>query len=71
MTRWEYRVLVWQGSVWTNKGEWSLDPIKNKSTEEALNHMGREGWELIGLGPVHGEDQSVGYMFKRPVGDIR
>ncbi|NJM49651.1 MAG: DUF4177 domain-containing protein [Sphingomonadales bacterium] len=65
--RWEYIVLHFVGSIWSNKGEWSRDDFEGFSTEQALNHLGSEGWELVSLGPVHGEQSkpSVAYIFKR------
>ncbi|MFC4292020.1 DUF4177 domain-containing protein [Sphingorhabdus arenilitoris] len=66
---WEYIVLQYVGSIWNNKGEWSRADFEDFSTEQALNHLGAEGWELVSLGPVHGEQgkPSAAYIFKRPI----
>jgi hypothetical protein len=67
-TRWEYRVIQYVGSVWSSKGEWSQPGQEDWSTEQVLNHLGADGWELVSLGPVHGQGSTpaAAYILKRP-----
>jgi hypothetical protein len=71
MNRWEYRVLVRgfdknDNYIWTDKDQ--------RSSEERLNAMGLEGWELIEVVTVSRPDASswaglttgLHYIFKRP-----
>lgn len=70
LPRWEYLVVQFKGSLWGGDGEWSLSELEGFSTEQTLNHFGGQGWELVSLGPVHGETSrpAVAYIFKRPTG---
>ena len=67
--RWEYMVIQYVGSIWSSDGKWDRPELEGFSTERALNHFGVRGWELVSLGPVHGETSSpsVAYILKRPV----
>ena len=66
---WEYMVIQYVGSIWNTGGEWDRPELEGFSTERALNHFGAQGWELVSLGPVHGQTSSpsVAYILKRPV----
>jgi Domain of unknown function (DUF4177) len=66
---WEYMVIQYVGSIWTSEGEWDRPELAGFSTERALNHFGAQGWELVSLGPVHGQTSSpcVAYILKRPI----
>lgn len=65
---WEYLVVQFKGSIWGGStGEWDRPELEGFSTEQTLNHFGTQGWELVSLGPVHGETTAVAYMFKRPM----
>lgn len=68
MVRWEYIVIQYVGSLWSNTGDWDRPELNGYSTEQMLNHFGAQGWELINVGPVH--DQSgkptAAYLLKRP-----
>lgn len=67
--RWEYKVVQYVASLWSSEGEWDRPELAGFSTEQMLNHFGAEGWELISIGPVHGESTSpaAAYLLKRPV----
>ena len=69
MMRWEYMVIQYVGSIWSSDGEWDRPELEGFSTERALNHFGAQGWELVSLGPVHGQTSSpcVAYILKRPI----
>jgi hypothetical protein len=66
---WEYMVIQYIGSIWNSGGEWDRAELEGFSTEQALNHFGAQGWELVSLGPVHGQTSSpsVAYILKRPI----
>jgi hypothetical protein len=87
-TMWEY-VSMWHKANWISNGradgwkEWVMAPADtpgpqpDASDSEALNVMGRQGWELVeteiiwdmpagGRNPSDGA-QSRRYLFKRPV----
>lgn len=64
--RFEYLVVTFKGSIWgTGTGEWDRPELEGFSTEQAFNHFGAQGWELVTLGPVYGETTAVSYIFKR------
>ena len=67
--RWEYMVIQYVGSIWSSDVKWDRPELEGFSTEDALNYFGVRGWELVSLGPVHGETSSpsVAYILKRPV----
>ena len=78
MPTWEYRILsrYWTNGSWT----WTHDKKDQRSPEELLNALGRDGWELVatpawlsslwqpgGGQPYQGPaDTVVNYIFKRP-----
>ena len=63
----EYLVVTFKGSIWGGDGEWDRSELEGFSTEQVFNHFGAQGWELVTLGPVHGETTAVSYIFKRVV----
>jgi hypothetical protein len=67
--KWEYFVAQYTGSIWNSQGEWSQPDIEGFSTEQMLNHFGKQGWELVTIGPVHNNSgaPSAAYIFKRQV----
>jgi len=58
MTKFEYKFEL-------NLGE----PIDDKpdTTEEELNKLGQDGWELVAVSPCGKENSYLGYWFKRPI----
>jgi hypothetical protein len=38
-------------------------------TEERLNELGDEGWELVAVSPVGKDNRYLGFWFKRPKGE--
>lgn len=62
MTRWEYE------SVFVS---W---PLGIKRTDEKMNEMGAQGWELVSTLPITGSGSGIGNagglaLFKRPLQD--
>jgi hypothetical protein len=67
MQRWEYRVIV--RIAVDNRYTWS-DAKDKRSSEQVLNDMGKEGWELVTVStvvarPATGESH-LHYIFRRP-----
>ncbi len=71
MQKWEYRVLL---RGYDKKGDYIWGDKDTSSSEECLNEMGRDGWELVEVVTVSrpGSDNWGGlttglhYIFKRP-----
>lgn len=57
--QWEYRILS-LGTFWS-------DP-KDDQMESALDELGLEGWEAVGLISQYGTNR-VRVLFKRPLGE--
>jgi len=36
-------------------------------TEEALNRLGRDGWELVAVSPCGKDNSYLGFFFRRPL----
>ena len=76
-TTWEYAALirskVWDAELGT-RPSWSpwhtvLNDVEqpNAPLAEHLNRLGSQGWELVSVAPMGGEnDRSLYYLFKRP-----
>ena len=66
-SRWEYntatRYLL--GGRW----DWEQPHLKSMKVYEALDSLGREGWEFVSAVPLStaGETTEVEYLFKRPL----
>jgi hypothetical protein len=58
-TVWEYRILNIRSE------NYRLDP----TYEPQLNHLGEDGWELVGITAINfktGATDHIGMVFKRP-----
>jgi hypothetical protein len=56
---WEYRIIN------VRSENYRLDPMK----ESDLNHLGEDGWELVGITAINfktGATDHIGMVFKRP-----
>lgn len=69
LPKWEFLVVQYVGSVWSNDGKWDRPELENFTTEQMLNHFGAIGWDLAKIGPVHSNSgaPSAAYILKRQV----
>ena len=65
MEQWEYKIISLEVKGWINR---KIDP----KTEQLLNELGNDGWELTGIAPIGGgtggwsaETGSFALIFKR------
>ena len=65
MEKWEYKIISLEVKGWINR---KIDP----KTEQLLNELGKDGWELTGIAPIGGgtggwgaETSSYTFIFKR------
>ena len=65
MEKWEYKIINIEIKGWVNK---QIDP----KTEQLLNELGNDGWELVSIAPIGGgvggwgaETSSFAFIFKR------
>jgi hypothetical protein len=71
MQKWEYFVLV--RSQLNGQWRWAEDNKDNRSSNEVLNDLGKQGWELVStptmLASLYGNVGStvMQYIFKRPL----
>jgi hypothetical protein len=49
-----------------NIGDTSADEMEDH-TEEELNKLGEQGWELVAVSPCGKGNSYLGYWFKRPI----
>lgn len=59
MTKFEYRFEL-------NLGE-PTDDTDDDTTEEELNNLGQDGWELVAVSPCGKDNSYLGYWFKRVI----
>jgi hypothetical protein len=57
MTKFEYKFELNIGESFTGG---------DHRTEEELNKLGGEGWELVAVSPCGKDNSYLGYWFKRP-----
>ncbi|MBV6394896.1 MAG: hypothetical protein HFACDABA_00466 [Anaerolineales bacterium] len=66
MQKWDYKTLT----VSENRGKWVWsDTQTEKSEQERLKELGKEGWELVGVALYQGQFSTLAYYyyFKRPL----
>ena len=64
MMPWEYKVEVTRNLQSRDNGNMSSEYLDRKRTENELNRLGEDGWELVSLQPAGVEWLAV---LKRPV----
>lgn len=53
MEKWEYKVVTRKAEGWVTKD------IPEDAAEAALNDLGADGWELVGVAPIVGEGMTT------------
>lgn len=68
MTRWEYNTATYT-RVSIGTWIWEEEQLRGLQIFEALDALGRDGWELVSTSSVieKGETYSTQFFFKRPL----
>lgn len=69
MQRWEYLVTLryYEPGVDAKPPEYEAQGKKYKTSEDMLNNLGEQGWELVSVyGEMRGAEYSNFYYLKRP-----